>query len=114
MRYKYKKVEGCLPCRADSVSKSESPSFEGGETAWKAETLPTELLRPSPRLFQPQKYHLSKCPASLRALCRRCYYMAISPALRALNPARLLTGGAGHGQTHGTIAVGHLTTATTV
>jgi len=38
------KTEGCLPCSANSVSKSESSSFESGETAWKAGTLPTELL----------------------------------------------------------------------
>ena len=44
MRYKYHGTEGCLPCSANSVSKSESSSFEGGETAWKAGTLPTELL----------------------------------------------------------------------
>ena len=44
MRYKYRGTEGCLPCSANSVSKSESSSFEGGETAWKAGTLPTELL----------------------------------------------------------------------
>ncbi len=44
MRYKYRGTEGCLPRDADSVSKSESSSFEGGETAWKAGTLPTELL----------------------------------------------------------------------
>ena len=44
MRYKYRGTEGCLPCGANSLSKSESSSFEGGETAWKAGTLPPELL----------------------------------------------------------------------
>ena len=44
MRRKYRGTGGCLPCSADFVSKPESPSFEGGETAWKAGTLPTELL----------------------------------------------------------------------
>ena len=41
---KYHNKAGCLPRDANSVSKSESSSFEGGETAWKAGTLPTELL----------------------------------------------------------------------
>jgi hypothetical protein len=45
MRYKYLGTEGCLPCSADSVSKSESSSFEGGETAWKAGTLPLSYSR---------------------------------------------------------------------
>ena len=35
---------GVTHCSANSVSKSESSSFEGGETAWKAGTLPAELL----------------------------------------------------------------------
>ena len=41
---KYHNKGGCLPREANFVSESESPSFEGGETAWKAGTLPTELL----------------------------------------------------------------------
>ena len=41
---KYHNKGGCLPHEANFVSESESPSFEDGETAWKAGTLPTELL----------------------------------------------------------------------
>ena len=55
MRYKYHGTEGCLPCSANSVSKSESSSFEGGETAWKAGTLPTELL-PQNRIYSSPKF----------------------------------------------------------
>ncbi|OGO19867.1 MAG: hypothetical protein A2144_04675 [Chloroflexi bacterium RBG_16_50_9] len=45
MRLKYRGTGGCLPCSADFVSKPESPSFEGGETAWKAGTLPLSYSR---------------------------------------------------------------------
>ena len=45
MRHKYRGIEGCLPYSADSVSKSESSSFEGEETTWKAGTLPPKLSR---------------------------------------------------------------------
>jgi len=41
------KTEGCLPCSANSVSESAAPSFEAGEAAWKAGTLPPELLPPN-------------------------------------------------------------------
>ena len=44
MIHKYRGKGGCLPRSANSVAKPESSSFEGGETAWKAGTLPTELL----------------------------------------------------------------------
>jgi len=44
MRHKFRGTGGCLPCSANFVAKPESPSFEVGETAWKAGTLPTELL----------------------------------------------------------------------
>jgi hypothetical protein len=44
MRHKYRGTGGCLPFSADFVAKPESASFEGGEIAWKAGTLPTELL----------------------------------------------------------------------
>jgi hypothetical protein len=54
MRYKYRGTEGCLPRDANSVSKSESSSFEGGETAWKAGTLPTELLPLNRIYFSPK------------------------------------------------------------
>jgi hypothetical protein len=35
---------GCLLSGVNSLSGSESPSFEEGEPTWKAGTLPTELL----------------------------------------------------------------------
>jgi len=44
MRHKYGKVEGRLSFKANSVSGEELSRFEGRETAWKAGTLPTELL----------------------------------------------------------------------
>jgi len=56
MRYKYRGTEGSLPLDANSVSKSESSSFEGGETAWKAGTLPTELLPLNRIYFSPKIY----------------------------------------------------------
>jgi hypothetical protein len=37
-------TEGCLLCGDNFVSKSEPSSFDEGEPAWKAGTLPTELL----------------------------------------------------------------------
>ena len=37
-------TEGCLLCGDNFVSKSEPRSFDEGEPAWKAGTLPTELL----------------------------------------------------------------------
>jgi hypothetical protein len=47
MRHKYGEVEGCLPCKVNFVSGEELSSFEGAEPAWKAGTLPPELLPPS-------------------------------------------------------------------
>ena len=44
MRGKYRAIGGCLPCGADPVAKSEPSGFEQGEPAWKAGTLPPELL----------------------------------------------------------------------
>jgi hypothetical protein len=60
MRYKYHRTEGCLPCGANSVSKSESSSFEGGETAWKAGTLPAELLPQNRTYFSPKMPHCQR------------------------------------------------------
>ena len=54
MRRKYRGTGGCLPCSADFVSKPESSSFEDGETAWKAGTLPTELLPQNHIYFSPK------------------------------------------------------------
>jgi hypothetical protein len=50
MRHEYRGKGGYLPRSANFVAKPESPSFEGAEIAWKAGTLPTELL-PLKRLY---------------------------------------------------------------
>ena len=54
MRYKYRGTEGCLPRDANSVSKSESSSFEGGETAWKAGALPLSYSRQIVSILAPK------------------------------------------------------------
>lgn len=53
MRYKNRRTGGWLPCSANFVPKSEPSSFEDGETAWKAGTLPTELLPQNCIYFNP-------------------------------------------------------------
>ena len=45
MRHEYRGKGGYLPRSANSVAKPESPSFEGGEIAWKAGTLPLSYSR---------------------------------------------------------------------
>jgi hypothetical protein len=51
---KYHNKGGCLLCEVNFVSESELSSFEGGETAWKAGTLPTELLPQNHTHFNPK------------------------------------------------------------
>jgi len=65
MRHKYGEVEGCLPCKVNFVSGEELSSFEGAEPAWKAGTLPPELLPPS-YIYSSLKNRLCKGCSVLR------------------------------------------------